>query len=648
MFEVDSLGVVTFSYFCSMFKRMRANIPANFKFYLRSIALAMCLLSFTRVVFYVGHSGNFAQVGFGEWLAGAWFDLMTLALVLFPFVFVASIPWSNNEPKKILKWTLWLTYYLPFSIVIAFNLLDVAYFSFTQKRSTADLFAIVSAGNDVNQLLGSFIKDYWLLILLFVFLLVGIAWCLKRLKKGIKATPFVWQRHLVWTLILVSLHILVGRGGIQLKPASAVDANKYTSPQNTALVLNSGFTILKSIGKDNLEQKHYFSEKQVNQLFRPIHKSQPQKVLPGKPNVMIIMLESFGNEWVGKMNGQESYTPFLDQFLDSCWYFEYGFANGKKSIEAVPTILASLPTLMDNPFISSGYSSNQIEGLPAILKKQGYSSAFYHGATNGSMRFDAFAKQLGFEQYIGRTEYGNEAHSDKTWGILDEYFNPWTAKQLSKLKQPFCGTLFTLSSHHPYYVPPQWRKKLKKGPYPICMSLAYGDMSLKKFFDQARKEPWFKNTLFVLVADHTNATSNSAYANRTQVFRIPIAFYDPTGKLPRKKEAAIFQQMDILPTVLDLLNVETSYYAFGHSFFSKEPREAVAYLEGSYFIAQGKYQLVFSNDEVKDLYDITKVVKEPKSILKQHPKEAKALEKRLRAIIQVYNRDLLSNQLMPK
>lgn len=631
-----------------MFRRLVAQIPSNFRAYLRKVGLALLLLSLTRIIFFFAHSSTFSKVNFGDWLAGIWFDLMTLALVLFPFAFFSLIYWRKAQPAWWLKGLLFITYFLPVLTVVAFNLLDVAYFSFTQKRSTADLFAIVSAGNDVNQLLGSFIKDYWLLIVTFLLSCVGLVMLHNRLVKRLPVTPFVWYKQLFGALFIVGAHIVVGRGGFQLKPASAVDANLYTEPQNTALVLNTGFTILKTIGKDNLEEKHYFTEAKVRQLFNPVQESQPQFLLEGKPNVMIIMLESFGNEWVGKFNGGTSYTPFLDSLLDSCWYFQYGFANGKKSIEAVPTILASLPTLMDNPFISSGYSSNQIKGLPAILKEHGYSSAFYHGATNGSMRFDSFTKQLGFDQYIGRTEYGNEAHSDKTWGILDEYFNPWTAKQLSKLKEPFCATLFTLSSHHPYYVPPNWKRKLKSGPEPICMSLAYGDVSLKKFFDQAKKEPWYKSTVFVLVADHTNSTSNGKYANRNQIFRIPIAFYDPSGKLPRKRDEAVFQQLDIMPTLLDILNIKTKFYGFGHSYFSKAPREAVAYLEGAYFIAQGKYQLAFTNEKSTTLTDFTVLEENPTDYMAQHAAEAKRLEKRLKAIIQSYNRDLRLNQLTAK
>jgi phosphoglycerol transferase MdoB-like AlkP superfamily enzyme len=359
---------------------------------------------------------------------------------------------------------------------------------------------------------------------------------------------------------------------------------------------------------------------------------------------VVIMLESFGNEWVGAFNDSVSYTPFLDSLIGESWVFEYGFSNGKKSIEAVPAIVASMPSLMDNPYISSAYSNNELETLPSVLKKNGYSTAFYHGATNGSMRFNSFAKLAGFDEYFGRFEYGNDNHSDKTWGILDEYFNPWTARQLTKQKAPFFATLFTLSSHHPYFVPAHWKGKLKSGKYPICRSIHYGDVSLKYFFDQAKKEPWYNNTLFVLAADHTPSTSSSFYSERTQMYRIPILFFDPSGKLPRKREKAVFQHIDIMPTVLDLVNVDADYYSIGQSYFSGDKREAVTYLEGSYYYFYDDLMLVFSGDEPRSLVKYTaKRGARQQSLSLKSPK-AKVMINRLKAIIQRYNRDLIRNQ----
>lgn len=628
-----------------MLKKLCNALPITLQSLLLRIALILLLMTITRIVFYFFNMDSFAHVQFTDWLAGIWFDLSTIGLVLMPFIILSLLPekWQTNRIIRILQA---ITFFVPTLLIVALNLMDTAYYNFTLKRSTADLFVIVSAGNDVGQLLTSFIMDYWLLILIFILgvYVLGRFYRKTNFRNWKNRKSSKLRVELITLALAIPICIFLGRGGIGLRPISAIEASLYTRPENSALVLNSAFTILKSIGKSDLEEKKYFTEKELDRLFNPIRTTHPQHILPDGTNVMIIMLESFGNEWVGQFNKSKSYTPFLDSLLNKSWYFEYGISNGKKSIEAVPTISASMPTLMDNPYISSAYSNNQLQSLPNILKEKGYSTGFYHGATNGSMRFNSFASQLGYDQYVGRFEYNNDKHFDKTWGILDEYFNPWTAKQLTKMKAPFMANLFTLSSHHPYFVPEVWRSKVRNGPHPICKSIYYGDMSLRKFFQQAEKEPWFKKTLFVIVADHTPSSNSEVYNQRTEMYRIPIAFYDPSGKLPRKREKAIFQQIDIMPTVLDLLNIKAHYYSIGNSFFSKEPREAVTYLEGSYYYFRNDKLLVFSNDKIVNLFDFTIRTKNPTDLLPGKKAEAEKMAKRLKAIIQRYNHDLIHNQ----
>lgn len=640
-----------------MWQQLRSIFPSRFQSFCVRLVLVLVLLTLTRIVFFVNNSGSFSGVGIHEWLVGVWFDAVTLGLVLIPFFAFSLIPFpfSNHFIYRLLQK---ICFHVPVLLIIALNLLDTEYYSFTHKRSTADLLVIVSAGNDIQQLLTSFIRDFWFVIICFIVLFIGLEWMYRKTQPERFETNkrITWKRELLFFVVSLPLFVIMGRGGLAIhKPLSIIDATLYTAPQNSALVLNSAFTMLKSYGAADLEEKKYMSLKVEQQLFNPIQTTQPQGIFPDKTNVMIIMLESFGNEWVGAFNQSQeqsgvrtSYTPFFDSLIGESLTFEYGFSNGKKSIEGVPAINGSLPTLMDNPYISSAYGNNTIRALPQILKENNYSTAFFHGATNGSMRFNSFSKQLGFEQYIGRFEYNNDAHFDKTWGILDEYFNPWTAKQLTKMKAPFCATLFTLSSHHPYYIPPRWRKKVKKGPNPICASINYGDISLRKFFEQAKKEPWYENTIFVLVADHTSSTNSPYFSQLTKMYQIPIVFFDPKGRLPIRREQTIFQQLDIMPTVLDLLNIKTKYYAFGQSYFSKQPRFGLAYIEGTHHFFSGKNLLSFSNDKAISLTDFTrKQIGEP-NLLTTQKATAKKMEKQLQAIIQRYNRDLINNQTRVK
>ena len=188
------------------------------------------------------------------------------------------------------------------------------------------------------------------------------------------------------------------------------------------------------------------------------------------------------------------------------------------------------------------------------------------------------------------------------------------------------------------------KSKVKKGPQPICASINYGDYALRLFFEAAKKQPWYKNTLFVILADHTPASTTPLYNSRTQMYRIPILFYHPNGKIKAEKSDEIFQQLDILPTILDLLNIETKFYSYGNSFFDKTNKEALSYIEGSYYYYRNNFMTTFTNERARNLYDFTVMKTDVSDSLASHPMEVKENEKRLKAMIQQYNRDLIMNQ----
>ncbi len=607
------------------------------------LGVVLLMMTITKLLFLAFNYNRFENISLSTFLYAAWFDCITIALYFSPFIFLYLLPLQNsfkNIQTIVLK-----TYFLSvITLMLALNLMDIEYFQFTKKRSTFDLFTMLTTGSDFSQLATTFLKDFWLLIVFLIFLVIVSNWLYNKVSRKSQVISYR-IKNFSWNFMLfIPLVIIIARGGFGLKPIGIIEASNYSNPENTALVLNTPFTMLKSFGKEHLEQKNFFSDKEALHFFNPIQISKPQHILPDGTNVMIIILESFGNEFVGAFNHSKSYTPFFDSLIAQSLTFEYGIANGKKSIEAVPAIVASIPTLMDNPYISSPYGNNRINSLATILRKNGYETAFYHGSTNGSMRFDGFAAQVGFQHYFGRYEYNNDAHFDKTWGILDEYFNPWTAQQMTKLKEPFFSTLFTLSSHHPYYIPPHMRKQVIRGPQPICASINYGDYSLRKFFEAAKKQPWYQNTLFILLADHTPATDDKTYSERRMMYQIPIVFYHPRKLLPVKKEKKIFQQLDILPTVLDLLNIQTKFYAFGQSLYKKSEREAITYIEGTYYYFINRHMFSFSDGKARNLYDIAVGNKFTTDSLSFYKAKSVQVENRIKAIIQRYNRDLVHNQ----
>ena len=628
-------------------------IPNHILGLVQCFGIGLILLSITRLLFFFFNKTAFSNWHFTDFFAGVWFDCITLGIYFIPLygLTLFPLPWRGY---KLYKWVHGTLFFITIAVLLFLNLMDLEYFAFTSKRSTSDLFDVIGAGNDIRQLLGTFLKDFWLIILLFIGLLsVGVRLYLKKIALGSSTFKTVsssfYLSNTLYFLILTPILLIIGRGGLGYRPVGVLTATRFTSVENTALVLNTPFTIIKSLSKEGIKNPNYFqTQEKLNTYFSARKTLNETTKLPSNTNVMVIILESFGNEWLGKKKNKLGYTPFLDALLDSSLYFPNAFANGKKSIEAVPAIFAGIPSLMDNPYITSQYGTNKIETLITQLKKRGYSSAFYHGATNGSMKFNEFSELAGFDRYVGRTEYNNEKHADATWGILDEYFNPWTAQQVSKMQEPFVAGLFTLSSHHPYFVPEKWRTMLPKEAEPMSQSIAYGDMSLKLFFEEAQKHEWYNRTLFVILADHTPAGTSIFYQHRLGMYGIPIAFYHPKGLVKPGVNSELMDQIDIYPTLMDWLTNQNEVYSFGQSIDQKDDNSAIYYLEGTYYYLKDDYLMTFAQNKAQNLYNYKADTLLYYDSIVYFSQLKNEMELELKATIQVYNQDLISNQMTIK
>ena len=606
------------------------------------------MMTITRIIFFLANSLLFQNYSLLDFIAGIWVDCITIGIWFIPFYAIYLLP-NPFRAKKSFKLVVKGLFHLINTLIIALNLIDVEYFKFTDKRSTSDLFTILGAEQNLSDIISALISDFWWLILVLLLLIYVSNFLYNRIEKiGIKTESKVKLIHQLLLFIgFASLLFIMGRGGLGYRPAGMMTAAKMTKVENTALVLNTPLSIIKTVGKEALTEKKYF-DSDSDKIYNPIKTPNEKHSIKKDANVVIIILESFGDEWLGKKNGGP-FTPFLDSLIDKSLYFSNGYANGRKSIEAMPAIFASIPTLMDDPYISSHYGTNRINTLPILLKERGYSSAFYHGATNGSMKFDQFASMAGFDHYFGRTEYGNEDHTDDAWGVLDEYFNPWTARSISKeLKEPFIAGLFTISSHHPYYIPEEHEKILPEGPLPIAKSIAYGDMSLRKFFDAAKEQPWYKNTIFVICADHAPSAYAKKYSTRIGMYQIPILIFDPTQKIEPKQNDAIFSHIDIMPTILDLVGYDKSYYSFGSSTFQNKIPWTVNYINSTYHFFKGDYMLNFRDNSPINLYNYRIDTLAKKDSLKYYPSLVEKMDLKLKGIIQRYNNDLINNQMTYK
>ena len=611
-------------------------------------------------MFYFMNKDLFIGLGTGELffllIAGLRFDISAIIMVNALFILLSLIPFSFRTTPRFQKSIKWL-FFITNGLAIAFNTVDMVYYRFTLKRSTFDLFNFIGAGDDTKRLIPTFIKDYWYMLFVFIALMWLMQWMYKRIKlassENRKYSGPEFLKHFAILVLSAGVALVGFRGGLQLIPITIVSAAQYTSVKNIPIVLNTPFTILKSMDQEKITEPDFFTDVELKKNIDPIHA--PDSGTFKKMNVMVIMMESFSKEYIGSLSGRKTCTPFLDSLIKQSIVFDNAYANGKKSIEGIPAIIAGIPALMNEAFITSPYGTNTFNSLPSLLKKKGYNSTFYHGATNGSMSFDDFCGAAGFDKYFGRTDYGNEKDYDGNWGIWDEEFFLRVADEMNKQPQPFFSALFTLTSHHPFPVPDKYKAKFPDdGILPIHKSISYSDYSLKKFFEKASKMPWFKNTLFVLTADHTGPSEDIFYSNRVGLFQVPVIFYHPDDSLMKRVNHAVIQHIDIMPMILHYLNFDQPYFAFGRPVeliphFLQRTGCAINYISNIYALTDRHYQLQFDGTRTIGFFDFSKDSTLQNDLVADSLKELKTYyENKIKAMIQQYNRSLIRNEMLPK
>lgn len=619
---------------------------------LKKLGIAFLIFSLCRLLFYSFNSYHFNDVSISLFFYGLRFDLIAISFLFSPLIILHLIPFYFRN-LKLYNNLLTILFYISNTIAIVLNLIDVAYFDFTLKRTTTDFFSMIGAGDDFFKLLPHYIIDFWYDYILLAGLLFLSRFLYKRYcNLNVSFQSYKKKDYLIHSVIFLlfsGLTVFGMRGGFQYKPIDIVNAGQYTKAENIPIILNTPFTIIKTILVDNIEIKDYFSEDEVENIYTPKKVIVNGGSLKGK-NVVIIILESFAKEYVGGFNNGIGYTPFIDSILNESYVFTNSFANGKRSIEALPCILTGIPQLMNSPYALSNYAGNKLNGLPEVLKEEGYLTSFYHGGANGTMGFNGFVGVAGIENYYGLDEYPNkEEDYDGLWGIFDEPYLQYYAKELNEKQQPFFSTIFTVSSHHPYKIPAKHIGKFPKGDLPLHETVGYTDYALKQFFKTAEKMPWFNNTVFVFTSDHSAQSKNDNYKTKLGQFAIPFFIYAPSTYLKGKSDD-YFQHIDVTPTILGLLGINKTIISFGNNAFDDSDKFSVQFINGTYQIAQADKFLIFDGEKTIGFYYLSK--KPPflndysnQVLTDQHIKDKNKLERKLKGIIQQYNNRLINNQL---
>ena len=605
---------------------------------LLKVLLAFGTLMAAQAAFHLCNLRIFHLDEAGEWvgllLGNLRFGLATVATFLLPYclLMLLPLPARNRRWYRIITEVLYIAAVLMMIIPRGCN---SAYYQYTYRLLSDEIFSYLGISGQMGSLAPHFAVDYWYawvcplaIALLFFFL-----------NSRIRRYEAPGKVRADWRLVLsVLLVCLLVRGGIG-HSLQTTDAAHYVQPKNSALVNNDSYNIVRTLFAPDLEEKDYMPMDEASRIYPVVHCSQADTTTVRK-NVMFIIVESLGQEFMGCYNSQpdaETRTPFLDSLAQHSTLYD-GRSNGKKSIEGIMAINSGIPNLMSRPFTNSAYGANDTyTGLPATLRRHGYHTAFFHGSYNGVMDFDTTCRRLGFDEYLGMDEYNAWAPDnddyDGCWGIYDEPFLQYTAAHIGTFNEPFFAAVFTVTSHHPFPMPDEYKERFTEGRHPILKCVEYTDNSLRHFFESAKRQPWYANTLFVIVGDHSGHGLTREYNDYDGWYRIPMMFFDPSAD-SAVRSSRIVQQTDLYPTIVDLLGLQDTVAAYGTSLLSVP--------QGRYIYYGNGYHCMVSNNPADPAkHDVTLIMGDYESGTADDLRM-------LKAIIQQYNHNIITDNLLPQ
>jgi len=627
-----------------------------FKLSIKIVAI-LIIYQFCRLLFFFYNLEYFSNINLIDYFriikGSIRFDISAI-LYINSLVILLSLTPSNLIIKRWYKNAIYYLFIYCNLLGIVVNIIDVYYYPFSKSRLTISFMNEFSNEKSIFRILVEFFKDYWFTIPLLLIVFYVLKVIANKTEMESKTIHFTKKNILSSSLICLLCMTLVVfgfRGSFIFKnrPITISNAGKHTNnPNEISLIINTPFSLIRTYSVQDLKRKNYFKDSELEKYTNIVKQYKRKNI--DKKNVVVIILESMSTEYYGFYNKDlkdySGYTPFLDSLIDHSYTSYNSFGNGTKSIDAIPSILASIPAT-EFHFSLSKYCTNKIDGIGSILNKEGYQTSFFHGAPNGSMGFESMNKLLGIKNYYGMDNYNNNSDFDGVWGIWDDKFFNYFADELNNMKEPFFSSIFSCSSHHPYKTPKEFKNKFKKGKHPMHECVQYTDHSLKLFFNKIKNEAWFKNTLFVITADHTNISFEKEYRSPIGIFRVPIIFYDPSNINLNQKSEKIIQQIDIMPSILSYLDYNKPFISLGNNIFNDENGFAINYNNGFQMIIDERVVIYNELEEkITKIFDFTNDISLKQNIINNIESiKIEEYKNKIQSFIQTYNNRMIDNNL---
>lgn len=496
------------------------------------------------------------------------------------------------------RWAGWTWLALCTALVLALGILagvDLYYYAYVGRRVSFELWGMRGDAAPVAEMVARGFLAPTLVIGGVLLVWAGATAVLLSRAISRPARALTPPLRVAQWVALLALTVLAVRGGMQVKPLSENMAFRSSHMALGHLALNPTFTALKALNRSQTLLA-YYPDDEANETARRLLGIAGPPADPGYPllrslrvapkphrNLVLLTLESFSPQYMGAYGASPGFSERFDRLAKEGLRFTDFYASGTRSLEGIPAILTGYPALPTSALIGSPLEQSRMASLSRILKDAGYRTLFLHGAYRGSMWFDQFAARSGFDRYIAKEDFPDPARqSDSTWGIFDHFAMERLHAELEAAHQagkgPIFAFFFSLSLHTPFELPhPRFRIFDPATPHAdLFNSFAYADWALGRFFDLARASSYWRDTVFVVTADHN---IGGAGLTRRQAMHIPLLILVPGDpSFPRGATSAVVGgQVDLAPTLLQLLGVSAPSDFAGNSLLAPAPNRFVMF-----------------------------------------------------------------------
>ncbi len=419
-------------------------------------------------------------------------------------------------------------------------------------------------------------------LLTIVLAIIGI-YCYKRFfySEFPASRPFKFI-SIVWILVIPVLILIGARGGLQEIPINQSQSYYSKTPILNTAATNSIFNLYISYfeNKKSLKENPFkeMSDEKALAIVDRIYQTQGDsctKILnTEKPNIVLIIMESWSADLIFIPEGKETVTPRFHELMSEGVYFDQIYSTGARSEQGMASIFSGFPA---HPISSITVQPDKYQRLPSMVKdfaKKGYGTSFYFG---GQLIYGNIKSYMLFNEFdrIKEVYDFDPSLPQGKLGIHDEFTLNEMLHDLNQEKEPFFSSIFTLSTHSPYDQPMDEKISWGDNEQQYLNSAYYTDFALGQFMDNARKTSWYENTLFIFVADHSHNSYKNLPMKNPEYQKIPLLFYGPVidSAWRGKTISHLGIQTNIAATLLCQLNMDAQAYPWSFNLLNPNSPE---------------------------------------------------------------------------